>query len=163
MGTSMMGPRLGTTSNSMPMAGRGVRMSLNMMTPSGRNARQGCSDSSVAISAFSDRSRKGSLSEYLDADQSLSIATECGASARQCMVCGRWRSWKLLAGALALGSSCAFLHPLAVHRPIACYWRNGDWQIQYNTIIPIGMHLYPVNQWCLCQDACLRQWSQSHN
>ena len=65
IGLGMSGPRFGTTSNSMPMAGSGVRISLNMMTPSGRNARQGCSDSSVAISAFSERSRNGNRSEYL--------------------------------------------------------------------------------------------------
>ena len=67
MGVWMTGPRPLMMSNSMPSAGRGVRMSLNMMTPSGRNARQGCRDSSVAMSAFSDRSLKGSRSEYLHA------------------------------------------------------------------------------------------------
>ena len=37
-GSWMMGPFPRTTSNSMPIAGSGVRMSLNMMTPSGRKA-----------------------------------------------------------------------------------------------------------------------------
>ena len=53
-----------TTSNSTPIAGSGVRMSLNMITPSGLKARQGCSDSSIAISAVSERCRKSNLSEY---------------------------------------------------------------------------------------------------
>ena len=65
MGSSMRGPILGTTSNSMPRAGRGVRMSLNMMTPSGRKAFQGCRDSSMAMSAVSERWRKPYLSEKL--------------------------------------------------------------------------------------------------
>lgn len=65
MGTSMMGPLPLTTSNSMPSAGSGVRMSENMITPSVWNARHGCSDSSMAISAVSERSRKGMRSEYL--------------------------------------------------------------------------------------------------
>ena len=65
MGASMIGPFPLTTSNSMPMAGRGVSMSLNMMTPSGRNARHGCSDNSIAMPAVSERSLKPILSEYL--------------------------------------------------------------------------------------------------
>lgn len=44
-------------------------MSLNIMTPSGLKALHGCRDSSVAISAFSDLSRKGSLSEYLQSNE----------------------------------------------------------------------------------------------
>ena len=36
-----------TTSNSTPMAGSGVRISLNMITPSGLKARQGCRESSM--------------------------------------------------------------------------------------------------------------------
>lgn len=65
IGTGMIGPFPLTTSNSMPSAGRGVRMSENMMTPSGLNALQGCRDSSMAISEVSDRSLKPILSEYL--------------------------------------------------------------------------------------------------
>jgi hypothetical protein len=65
MGTSILGPLPLITSNSMPSAGSGVRMSLNMITPSVWNARQGCSDSSIAISAVSDRFLKGMTSEYL--------------------------------------------------------------------------------------------------
>lgn len=42
MGLSMQGPLPLITSNSMPSAGSGVRMSENMMTPSGWKARQGC-------------------------------------------------------------------------------------------------------------------------
>lgn len=66
MGVLMMGPKPFLMSHSIPIEGSGVRMSLNMMTPSGWNALQGCKDSSVAMSAFSDRSLKPSLSEYLD-------------------------------------------------------------------------------------------------
>mmetsp|Transcript_26748 Transcript_26748/g.80156 ORF Transcript_26748/g.80156 Transcript_26748/m.80156 type:complete len:286 (+) Transcript_26748:145-1002(+) len=58
------GPLPLTTSNSTPSAGRIVRMSENMMTPSTPNARQHWSESSVAISGVSDRSRNGILSEY---------------------------------------------------------------------------------------------------
>ncbi len=65
MGMEMAGPLPLTMSNSMPSTGSGVRMSLNMMTPSGWKALQGCSESSVAISAFSDLSLKGKRSEYL--------------------------------------------------------------------------------------------------
>lgn len=65
MGTSMMGPLPLTTSNSMPRAGRGVKMSLNMMTPSGWKACQGCRDRVRAISVVSDLSLKLYLSEYL--------------------------------------------------------------------------------------------------
>jgi hypothetical protein len=53
------------TSNSTPSAGSGVRMSENMMTPSGWKARHGCRDSSIAIEDVSERSRKGMRSEYL--------------------------------------------------------------------------------------------------
>ena len=59
------GPLPFTTSNSMPSAGRIVRMSLNMMIPSTPKAFQHCSDNSVAISGFSLLCRKGILSEYL--------------------------------------------------------------------------------------------------
>lgn len=65
MGSWMMGPFPRTTSNSMPIAGSGVRMSLNMMTPSGRKAFHGCMLSSIAISAVSDRIRNGYFSENL--------------------------------------------------------------------------------------------------
>lgn len=41
-GVSICGPFPLITSNSMPSAGSGVRMSLKKMTPSGLNARQGC-------------------------------------------------------------------------------------------------------------------------
>lgn len=68
MGAEMTGPLPLITSNSMPRAGRGVRMSLNMMTPSGRKASQGCIDSSMAISAVSDRTLNGILSENLQLD-----------------------------------------------------------------------------------------------
>lgn len=68
MGTSILGPLPLITSNSMPSAGSGVRMSLNMITPSVWNARQGCSDSSMAISAVSDLSRNGMRSEYLQTE-----------------------------------------------------------------------------------------------
>ena len=60
-----MGPLPLTTSNSMPSAGSGVRISLNMITPSGLNASHGCSDSSMAMLAVSERSLNGILSEYL--------------------------------------------------------------------------------------------------
>jgi len=40
-------------------------MSEKKMTPSGWKARQGCSDSSIAMSGVSDRWRKGMVSEYL--------------------------------------------------------------------------------------------------
>ena len=53
-----------TTSNSTPMAGSGVRMSLNIITPSGLKARQGCRESSIAMSAVSERCRNPYLSEY---------------------------------------------------------------------------------------------------
>lgn len=43
IGVSMRGPFPLITSNSIPSAGRGVRMSLKKITPSGLNARQGCS------------------------------------------------------------------------------------------------------------------------
>eukprot|EP00966_Prymnesium_polylepis_P124419 2877264-Prymnesium_polylepis.2 len=49
-GEEMTGPLPRTTSNSMPIAGSGVRMSENMMTPSTPNARHGCSESSIAMS-----------------------------------------------------------------------------------------------------------------
>lgn len=64
-GEAMTGPLPLTTSKSIPSAGSGVRMSLNMMTPSGRNASHGCIDSSMAMLAVSERSRKGILSENL--------------------------------------------------------------------------------------------------
>ena len=73
-GAAMTGPLPRTTSNSMPSAGSGVRMSLNMITPSGRNARQGCSDSSIAISAVSERSRNPSLSEYLSRGRAAKVS-----------------------------------------------------------------------------------------
>ena len=47
------GPFPFTTSNSIPNAGNGVKISLNMITPSGLNARHGCIDSSMAISGVS--------------------------------------------------------------------------------------------------------------
>lgn len=53
-----------TTSNSTPMAGSGVRMSLNMITPSGLKARQGCRESSIAMSGVSERCRNPYLLEY---------------------------------------------------------------------------------------------------
>ena len=65
-GVLMTGPKPFLMSQSMPSEGSGVRMSLNMMTPSGWNALQGCKESSVATSAFSERSLKAILSEYLD-------------------------------------------------------------------------------------------------
>ena len=65
IGTSMMGPLPLTTSNSMPSAGRGVKMSLNIMTPSGWKASQGCKESVRAMSVVSERSLKLYLSEYL--------------------------------------------------------------------------------------------------
>ncbi len=68
MGDEITGPFPLITSNSMPSAGRGVRISLNMMTPSGRKASHGCMDSSMAISAVSDRSLNGILSENLHHD-----------------------------------------------------------------------------------------------
>ena len=52
-GLEMIGPLPLTTSNSTPSAGSGVRMSLNMMTPSGWNARNGWRESSIAISEVS--------------------------------------------------------------------------------------------------------------
>mmetsp|Transcript_733 Transcript_733/g.2381 ORF Transcript_733/g.2381 Transcript_733/m.2381 type:complete len:290 (+) Transcript_733:470-1339(+) len=58
-GVEMTGPLPLMTSNSTPRAGSGVRMSLNMMTPSGLKARQGCMESSMAISGVSERIRKG--------------------------------------------------------------------------------------------------------
>jgi hypothetical protein len=64
-GEAIMGPLPLTTSNSMPSAGSGVRISLNMITPSGLNASHGCSDSSMAMLAVSERSLNGILSEYL--------------------------------------------------------------------------------------------------
>lgn len=65
IGSAMRGPFPRMTSNSMPNAGRGVRMSLNMITPSGRNASHGCMESVIAISAVSDLILKGYLFEYL--------------------------------------------------------------------------------------------------
>ena len=53
-----------TTSNSTPMAGSGVRISLNMITPSGLKARQGCRESSIAMSGVSERCRNPYLLEY---------------------------------------------------------------------------------------------------
>ena len=50
---------------SNPRAGKGVRMSENMMTPSTPNDRQGCNDNSIAMSGVSDRCRNGYFSEYL--------------------------------------------------------------------------------------------------
>ncbi len=64
-GLAMIGPLPLTTSNSMPRAGRGVRMSEKKITPSGLKARQGCIDSSIAMSGVSERIRKGYLSENL--------------------------------------------------------------------------------------------------
>ena len=63
-GEGMTGPLPRTTSNSTPIAGSGVRMSENMITPSTPNARHGCSESSVAISGVSERSRNSILVEY---------------------------------------------------------------------------------------------------
>ena len=60
----MRGPFPRMTSNSMPSAGSGVRISLKKMTPSVLNARHGCSESSIAISGVSERWRKGYFSEY---------------------------------------------------------------------------------------------------
>jgi hypothetical protein len=57
------GPLPLITSNSIPKAGRGVRMSLKKMTPSVLKALQGCNESSIAISGVSERLRKGYLSE----------------------------------------------------------------------------------------------------
>ena len=65
MGVLMIGPKPFWMSHSIPRDGSGVRMSLNMMTPSGWNALHGCNESSVAISAFSERCLKPNLSEYL--------------------------------------------------------------------------------------------------
>ncbi len=62
--TDRMKIRTLTTSNSTPIAGSGVRMSLNMITPSGLKARQGCNESSMAISGVSERCRKPYLLEY---------------------------------------------------------------------------------------------------
>ena len=127
MGTGITGPLPRTTSNSMlhrkqaakfdrnqvcapgnapgnahPSAGSGVRMSLNMMTPSGRNARHGCdteagtvrvrnhtrrrsaracNDSSIAMSGVSERSRNGYLSENLRASQRAARPCVLSASA----------------------------------------------------------------------------------
>ena len=50
---------------SNPRAGKGVKMSENMMTPSTPNDRQGCKDNSMAMSGVSERCRKGYFSEYL--------------------------------------------------------------------------------------------------
>lgn len=65
IGVSIIGPFPFTTSNSIPRAGRGVKISLNMMTPSGLKALHGCRDSSIAIPGVSDLTRNGYLSEYL--------------------------------------------------------------------------------------------------
>ena len=64
-GFEMTGPLPLMTSKSTPSAGSGVSMSENMMTPSGRNAFHGCNDNSIAMSAVSERCRKGILSENL--------------------------------------------------------------------------------------------------
>ena len=64
IGVSMTGPLPRTTSNSMPKAGSGVRMSLKKITPSVPYACHGCRDSLMAISGVSDRWRKGYFSEY---------------------------------------------------------------------------------------------------
>jgi hypothetical protein len=65
MGFDMRGPLPLMTSNSMPRAGRGVRMSENMMTPSVWKERKGCRDSSMAMEEVSERCLKGMRSEYL--------------------------------------------------------------------------------------------------
>lgn len=57
MGSAMIGPLPAVMSKSMPMPVRGVRMSEKRITPSGLNARQGWSETSTAMSAFSERSR----------------------------------------------------------------------------------------------------------
>eukprot|EP00967_Tisochrysis_lutea_P144798 scaffold270947_cov30-Tisochrysis_lutea.AAC.4 len=62
-GEVITGPEPLMTSNSTPSAGRGVRMSLNMITPSTPNACHGCRLSSMAISGVSERIRKGYLSD----------------------------------------------------------------------------------------------------
>mmetsp|Transcript_17793 Transcript_17793/g.58121 ORF Transcript_17793/g.58121 Transcript_17793/m.58121 type:complete len:226 (-) Transcript_17793:5-682(-) len=62
-GVVITGPDPLITSNSMPRAGSGVRMSLNMMTPSTPNACHGCRLSSIAISGVSERMRNGYLSD----------------------------------------------------------------------------------------------------
>ncbi len=51
-----------------PPPGSGVRMSEKKMMPSGRKARRGCMESSMAMSGVSERMRKGYLSEYLRAE-----------------------------------------------------------------------------------------------
>jgi len=51
------------TSNSMPSAGSGVRMSLKKITASVWKERHGCSDNSMAISGVSERILNGYLSE----------------------------------------------------------------------------------------------------
>ena len=58
MGESMSGPLVSSMSNGMPTAGSGVKMSLNRMTPSGRNAAHGCRLISTMRSVVSERSRK---------------------------------------------------------------------------------------------------------
>jgi hypothetical protein len=63
-GSEITGPFPLITSNSTPMAGSGVNMSENMITPSMPYAFQHCIDSSMAISGVSDRMRKPYLSEY---------------------------------------------------------------------------------------------------
>mmetsp|Transcript_24068 Transcript_24068/g.49789 ORF Transcript_24068/g.49789 Transcript_24068/m.49789 type:complete len:202 (+) Transcript_24068:367-972(+) len=58
-GLLITGPLPLITSKSMPIAGSGVRMSENMITPSMPYAFQHCSESSVAISGVSERTRNG--------------------------------------------------------------------------------------------------------
>ena len=63
-GEGMTGPEPRTTSKSTPIAGSGVRMSENMITPSTPYWRHGCSESSVAISGVSERLRNSTVVEY---------------------------------------------------------------------------------------------------
>ena len=56
-GDWITGPLESEISNGTPIAGSGVSMSENRMTPSGAKARQGCRVISTMRSVFSDRSR----------------------------------------------------------------------------------------------------------
>lgn len=63
-GLRIFGPFFSTMVKSTPKAGNGVKMSLNMITPSTPNDRHGCNDNSIAISGVSDRCRNGYFSLY---------------------------------------------------------------------------------------------------
>ena len=63
IGLIILGPFPSKILKSIPIAGSGVRISENIITPSTPNFRHGCNDNSIAISGVSERSLNGYFSE----------------------------------------------------------------------------------------------------